>query len=104
MHPAPTLADDYPLPERIPQREYRATENLIEAAVVGLAKCDDAVPVPHRISEAGEQRHEEPIHNDDKCDGHVPEDGAGDMLVHLSSAVGRALSAADDGARLSNRL
>ncbi len=78
-----------PWPERIAQREEQAARKLVEAAV-GDAEANPAVPSEPRPRIGGDQHGQERVHQDDKRDRDVPENLAGDLLVHFDSVELRA--------------
>ena len=90
VHPSPGLADDDALPERIAQREDEAARKLVEAALLGLPQRHDAKPSPQRVDDRRGPQRRQRIHDHDERVGHVPQDGAGNLLVHRSSGLSRS--------------
>ena len=88
MHPAPGLANHVALAERIAQREDQALDGMVEA-IVGDAETHQPVPAKAGVHESDDQQPEQSVHQDDERNGDVPQDLAGDLLVHLRS-IGKA--------------
>ncbi len=88
MHPAPGLANHVALSERVAEREEHALDGTIEA-IFGDAERHQPVPFHEGVNAAGHEQHEQSVHQHDERGGDVPQDLAGDLLVHLRS-IGKA--------------
>ncbi len=84
MHPAPGLANHVALAERVAQCEHQALDGMVET-IFGDAETHQSVPSEAGVDESDDQQPEQSVHQDDERDGDVPQDLAGDLLVHLRS-------------------
>src|ERR1700730_5343781 len=82
MERAPGLADHVALPGGVAHQEPEASAWLIEA-VHRLTEADDPVPSHPFVNEGGGEREERRIQKDCKYDRDVPENLAGDLMVHV---------------------
>ncbi len=84
VHPSPGLANHVALAERIAHREDQALDRMVEA-IFRDAEAHEAVPFQERVDASDDQHREQAVHQNDEGNGDVPEDLAGDLLVHLRS-------------------
>ena len=84
MHPAPGLANHVALAERIAQREQQALDWMVET-IVGDAETHQPVPPEAGVNEPDNQQREQAVHQHDERNRDVPQDLAGDLLVHVRS-------------------
>src|SRR5258708_1591644 len=83
MHPSPSLANHSALAERIAEREDQALDRMVEAIFCGT-DADEPVPFQERVDASDDQQREQAVHQNDEGNWNVPEDLAGNLLVHLA--------------------